>query len=33
MQTTGKKASAKRYYDTGRKVGGPEDADLEALLK
>lgn len=33
MQTTGKKASAKRYYDTGRTVGGPEDGDLEALLK
>ena len=33
MQTTGKKSSAKRYYSTGRKLGGPEDKDLEAMFK
>ena len=27
------KASAKRYYETGRAMGGPENTDLEALLK
>lgn len=29
----GNKASAKRYYETGRAMGGPEDATLEALVK
>ena len=29
----GNKASAKRYYETGRAMGGPENAELEALLK
>ena len=29
----GNKASAKRYYETGRAMGGPEDAVLEALIK
>ena len=24
---------AKRYYETGRAVGGPEDAELEELVK
>ena len=33
MQTGGKKSTAKRYYDTGRKLGGPEDDGLEALFK
>jgi tetratricopeptide (TPR) repeat protein len=33
MQTSGKKSAAKRYYDTGRTLGGPEDKDLEALFK
>ena len=33
MQTGGKKPTAKRYYDTGRALGGPEDPSLEALLK
>ena len=27
------KAVAKRYYETGRAMGGPEDAVLEALVK
>ena len=27
------KASAKRYYETGRQVGGPEDPELEGLLR
>ena len=29
----GNKGSAKRYYETGRAMGGPEDADLEELVK
>ena len=29
----GNKSSAKRYYETGRAVGGPENPELEALLK
>ena len=29
----GNKSSAKRYYETGRAVGGPENAELEAMLK
>ena len=29
----GNKSSAKRYYETGRAMGGPENPDLEALLK
>ena len=29
----GNKSSAKRYYETGRTVGGPENAELEAMLK
>ena len=29
----GNKASAKRYYETGRAMGGPENAELETLLK
>ena len=34
MQTdAGNNASAKRYYETGRAMGGPEDAVLEALIK
>lgn len=27
------KEAAKRYYETGRSVGGPEDAELEALVR
>ena len=27
------KAGARRYYETGRAMGGPEDQDLEAMLK
>lgn len=33
MQTSGKKAAAKRYYDTGRKVGGPVDEEMEKLFE
>lgn len=33
MQTSGKKSAASRYYETGRKVGGPRDEDLEKLVK
>jgi tetratricopeptide (TPR) repeat protein len=33
MQTSGKKSAAKRYYETGRAVGGPEDPKLEKLFK
>lgn len=33
MQTGGKKSIAKRYYETGRTLGGPEDPSLEALFK
>lgn len=33
VQTGGKKSTAKRYYDTGRKLGGPEDKVMEALFK
>ena len=33
VQTCGKKSTAKRYYDTGRKLGGPEDKGMEALFK
>ena len=29
----GNKASAKRYYETGRAMGGPENAELEALVR
>ena len=29
----GNESSAKRYYETGRAMGGPESPDLEALLK
>ena len=29
----GNKSSAKRYYETGRAMGGPADAELEELLK
>ena len=29
----GNKATAKRYYETGRAVGGPADEQLEAMLK
>lgn len=30
---TDSKAAAKRYYETGRAMGGPEDAQLEAAFK
>ena len=33
MQATGEKAVALKYYETGRKVGGPEDKALEESLK
>ena len=33
QKDAGNKASAKRYYETGRAMGGPEDAVLEALVK
>ena len=33
QQDVGNKATAKRYYETGRAMGGPEDAVLEALIK
>ena len=33
MQTSGKKEAARRYYETGRAVGGPEDKNLEKLFK
>ena len=33
QKDAGNKATAKRYYETGRAMGGPEDAVLEALIK
>lgn len=33
MQATGEKTVALKYYETGRKVGGPEDKALEESLK
>ena len=33
QKDVGNKASAKRYYETGRAMGGPEDAVLEAMIK
>ena len=33
QKDAGNKAAAKRYYETGRAMGGPEDAVLEALIK
>ena len=33
QKDVGNKAVAKRYYETGRAMGGPEDAVLEALVK
>ena len=33
QKDAGNKAVAKRYYETGRAMGGPEDAVLEALVK
>ena len=33
QKDAGNKASAKRYYETGRAMGGPEDAVLEDLIK
>lgn len=33
QKDAGNKASAKRYYETGRAMGGPEDSVLEALIK
>ena len=33
QKDAGNKAVAKRYYETGRAMGGPEDAVLEALIK
>ena len=33
QKDAGNKASAKRYYETGRAMGGPEDTVLEALVK
>lgn len=33
MQTTSKKSAARRYYETGRKVGGPKDEELEKLFE
>ena len=33
QKDAGNKASAKRYYETGRAMGGPENAELEELLK
>ena len=33
QKDAGNKASAKRYYETGRAMNGPENAELEALLK
>ena len=33
LQTTGDKDAARRYYETGRAIGGPADAELEAVLK
>ena len=33
QKDAGNKASAKRYYETGRAMGGPEDEVLEALVK
>lgn len=33
IDTGGNKAAARRYYDIGRRVGGPDDADLEEALK
>ena len=33
QKDAGNKSSAKRYYETGRAMGGAEDPQLEALLK
>lgn len=33
LQNAGNKDLARRYYETGRSVGGPKDPNLEALLK
>ena len=33
MQTTGNGNVARRYYETGRAVGGPRDRDLEGLFR
>ena len=33
LHSKGNVSGAKRYYDTGRTLGGPADATLEALLK
>ena len=33
QKDAGNKASAKRYYETGRAMGGPVNAELEELLK
>ena len=33
LRTRGSKNGAKRYYETGRMVGGPVDPRLEGLLK
>ena len=33
QKDAGNKAAAKRYYETGRAMGGPEDAVLEVLIK
>ena len=33
QKDAGNKASARRYYETGRAMGGPEDHELEALVK
>ena len=33
QKDAGNKASARRYYETGRAMGGPEDAVLEDLIK
>ena len=33
QRDAGNKASARRHYETGRALGGPEDAVLEALVK
>ena len=33
QKDVGNRASARRYYETGRAMGGPENPELEALLK
>jgi predicted Zn-dependent protease len=33
LRTKGNEESARRYYETGRAMGGPVDASLEVLLK